>query len=434
MPRTETILRVFVASPSDLEEERNTLEDVIRELNITWSKTLGIRSELVRWETHTFPTIAVDAQAAINQQIADDYDIFIGLMWARFGTRTGRVGSGTAEEFYRAYDLYRENPARMRIMFYFKDAPLSPSNLDPEQLAAIRNFQHDLGEKGTYYWTYSNRDDFAQLVRMHLGRQVQEWGKSWGVEQKIDGKTGDTTISVVPEVEEISDEDAAAEEGFLDLLEVGEENFESMTEAMARMTHALQDLGSKINVGTEELNNARRPNGNIDIKQAKRSSNRVADALNNFAALMEVDVPVYASSFSIGIDAFSRATTLAGDFGPQEKESLNKQRNSVQELRVVIGNVREHMQSFRDSIAATPRATTVYNRARRRALFILDKLNEEFTVGLNLTLELEKSLDQLAAGNELSEEIERTRKLEAVSESLLERRKRVYEELAKGAE
>ena len=67
MPRTGIILRVFVASPSDVAEERAILEDVIRELNITWSKNLGIYLELVKRETHTFPGIGSDPQAVINE-------------------------------------------------------------------------------------------------------------------------------------------------------------------------------------------------------------------------------------------------------------------------------------------------------------------------------------------------------------------------------
>ena len=38
MPRQETILSVFVASPSDVDEERDRLEDAIRELNTVWAR------------------------------------------------------------------------------------------------------------------------------------------------------------------------------------------------------------------------------------------------------------------------------------------------------------------------------------------------------------------------------------------------------------
>jgi len=131
MPRTEKVIVVFVASPSDLENERHKLEDVIRELNVTWSKTLGVRLDLVRWETHAYPGMGNDPQDLINKQIGDDFDIFLGLMWGRFGTPTERAGSGTEEEFIRAKQRLERNPDAVKIMFYFKDAPLPPSKIDP---------------------------------------------------------------------------------------------------------------------------------------------------------------------------------------------------------------------------------------------------------------------------------------------------------------
>ena len=61
MPRQEHVLTVFVASPSDVGDERTKLEEVIRELNETWSRELGVRLDLVRWETHAFPGMGIDA-------------------------------------------------------------------------------------------------------------------------------------------------------------------------------------------------------------------------------------------------------------------------------------------------------------------------------------------------------------------------------------
>ena len=99
MPRQEHVLSVFVASPNDVQEERARLEEIVKELNDTWSRQLGLRLELLRWETHAFPNIGEDAQAVINEQVPTDYDVFIGIMWHRSGTPTGRAGSGTIEEF-----------------------------------------------------------------------------------------------------------------------------------------------------------------------------------------------------------------------------------------------------------------------------------------------------------------------------------------------
>jgi len=403
MPRTETILRVFVASPDDLAEERKTLESVIQELNITWSKNSGIRFELVGWETHTYPSVGLDAQAVINEQIGDDYDIFVGIIWTRFGTPTGRASSGTVEEFYRAYKRYQENPNQVRIMFYFKDAPVSPSDLDPEQLSLIKKFQLELGEKGTYYWSFSNRDEFVQFARMHLSRQVQEWGKSWGleIEPKSDIKLQleSSSQSFVTEnetgCEEIIEDE---EEGFLDLLEDGEESFEFMNEIMTRMSNTVNNLTNKVNSGTNELlNQAKFLGGNIDIKQAKKITNRIAEALNDFADLMEVDVPMFANSYSKGMDAYSRAITLSANFSPQNKEDLKNVKVIIRQLKSTTSETKSNMLAFRNAMANTPRATTMYNRARKRALFIVDKLDEEFATALNIASEVEKSISQLIA-------------------------------------
>lgn len=46
--RQEHVLTIFVASPGDVSDERTILEEVISELNITWSRDLGIRLDLVR--------------------------------------------------------------------------------------------------------------------------------------------------------------------------------------------------------------------------------------------------------------------------------------------------------------------------------------------------------------------------------------------------
>ena len=116
MAKSVTLFNVFVASPSDLIEERDLLSDVINELNHTTANILSIKLELIRWETDTFPSFGNDAQDVINKQIEDDYDIFIGIIGSKFGTPTKRFGSGTLEEFNRAYEKARQDSGRTEIM------------------------------------------------------------------------------------------------------------------------------------------------------------------------------------------------------------------------------------------------------------------------------------------------------------------------------
>lgn len=103
MPRESVILQIFVASPSDVSDERELLETVVAQLNQTWSTSLGITFELVKWGTHVHPSFSSDPQAVINEQIGLEYDVFIGIFWGRLGTSTPRAASGAIEEFDRAY-------------------------------------------------------------------------------------------------------------------------------------------------------------------------------------------------------------------------------------------------------------------------------------------------------------------------------------------
>jgi hypothetical protein len=171
-PDTRTVVRTFLASPGDVRVERDIAFRIVGELNTIWSKFLGLSLELVRWETHAYPGVGEDAQSVINEQIEDDYDLFIGIMWTRFGTPTQRAGSGTEEEYNRAYQRYKADPDGVRIMFYFKSAPLTETT-DGEQIESVSRFRTQVGAQGVLYWTFTDENEFSDLLRLHLSRQMQ---------------------------------------------------------------------------------------------------------------------------------------------------------------------------------------------------------------------------------------------------------------------
>src|SRR5437879_5531034 len=120
-------VRVFIASPGDVATERDQLSKVISEINVTISAIAPEKEivlELIKWETHVHPGMGEDAQDVVNQQI-NDYDIFVGIMWKRFGTPTERADSGTEEEFRKAYASWQRNRI-LPVLFYFCQAPFTP--------------------------------------------------------------------------------------------------------------------------------------------------------------------------------------------------------------------------------------------------------------------------------------------------------------------
>ena len=175
MPRIEKIIRVFLASPSDLALERDRVSKVIEELNKSLPMSTGCRLVLIRWEDDVNPGIGCDAQDVVNQSVPSDFEIFVGLMWGRYGTKTERAGSGTEEEFSRALERYRNDPDSVKIMFYFKDAPIAPSDIDPQQIAKVKRFRKELEFDGVLYKVFKKTEELEQFLRIHLTRQVQQF-------------------------------------------------------------------------------------------------------------------------------------------------------------------------------------------------------------------------------------------------------------------
>lgn len=59
------------------------------------------------WEHNTRPSFSGEySQATISDQLGNDYDLFVGIMNNKFGTKTNVAGSGTEEEFNNAYQRF----------------------------------------------------------------------------------------------------------------------------------------------------------------------------------------------------------------------------------------------------------------------------------------------------------------------------------------
>lgn len=178
-------LKIFVASPSDVSEEREIVSFVVQEIKRTIGDIRNVELETVKWETHSFPDVGDDAQDVINKQIGK-YDVLVGVMWKRFGTPTKRSESGTGEEFERAYDLYKKFK-RPKIMFYFRKTPFYP-NYDSEltQIKKVLKFRKKLHSLGVLVWEYQQPLDFERDVREHLIKQILELTEK--PKEEVDGK------------------------------------------------------------------------------------------------------------------------------------------------------------------------------------------------------------------------------------------------------
>ena len=93
MAEHRKVVRVFLASPGDLQEERTFAKQVVDDLNQVWCAYLGYHVELVGWEL-TASGIG-RPQELINQDL-DTCEYFLGLLHKRWGTPPDKVGKYTS--------------------------------------------------------------------------------------------------------------------------------------------------------------------------------------------------------------------------------------------------------------------------------------------------------------------------------------------------
>jgi hypothetical protein len=91
-------VRLFLASPGGVEDERNAVHRLTDELNGALRRH-GWQVEVLGWEDRA--PARGRAQDNINPDVAR-CDIFLGIVWDRWGTPTGEQSSGFAEEWHLA--------------------------------------------------------------------------------------------------------------------------------------------------------------------------------------------------------------------------------------------------------------------------------------------------------------------------------------------
>lgn len=165
----------MVASPSDVQAERDTLPAVIDELNRGIAAERNLLLELHRWETDAYPGFHPDGPQGLIDPLLkiEDCDVLIGIFWRRFGTPTKDAQSGTEHEILSAYEAWSKND-RPQIMVYFNQKAYKPTSIDEaDQWGRVLEFKRRFPTEGLW-WEYKGRFKFERLVRNHLTQFIRQ--------------------------------------------------------------------------------------------------------------------------------------------------------------------------------------------------------------------------------------------------------------------
>jgi Domain of unknown function (DUF4062) len=391
MPLLQKMLRLFVSSPNDCADERIVVDEIVNELNRTWSASNGIRFEVIKWETHAFPAAGPSAQATINAQIGEAYDIYLGIMWGRFGTPTADYDSGTEEEARRALHRYRSNPDTVKIMFYFKDAPLPPSRVDTVQLARLQEFKRELGTEGVLYWTFTDLDQFGEFVRLHLSRVTQSYGTENATRDRAELVDGTS-----------SDEDEQEELGLLDFLELAQGNIETFTACLGRIISAMEDSTASNKHRTAQFEAINKTGTTADNVAAKKLATLMAEDWLTFVRRIEAETPIFAESYHNALKyAVAAANISVADFraDPSTREKrlseLLALRQAITQAGPNLSLLMEAVEQARQTALRFPRVNVILNKAKRRISEAFGKLVEKRAFAEKASREALQLLDQL---------------------------------------
>lgn len=355
-----------MASPSDVGDERDLVDAFVNEWNNLWSKDIGVHLRLVRWETHAYPAIGADGQDVINTQVGEEYDVFLGIMWKRFGTPTGRAASGTVEEFERALARYRMS-GDPQLMFYFKKVD-SNTDADAAQLEAVHLFRDRLAKDGLLYREFSGSEQFGQLVRVHLTRHVQDWAK----------RHRDRS-----EVPQATQEDLKNRyDNYLHSIKSQSVTLTSIIHQFAK-THL-----AYLNENSRRVALARAMTDETPDIVWKLSLIEMANSMVHYAGTAEKFETNFIAAFSIFIEGVLGAAAISIAFPATKTKALNDTLVTLRrKLHPVYGTTGNYVTQL---AKATPQLSGVLLTANERIIAAHNKFREHVRFGERLLLESEK--------------------------------------------
>ena len=177
MPEKLASYKVFIASPSGLEDIRESFKDQLQKYNETDAYDRGVNFRPIGWEL-TLGGVG-RPQELINKDI-EDCDYFVLVLHDRWGSPPSsdvdsEYSSGTEEEFYVALDCLKNDSNRMKDILVFFRAVNARQLSDPgEQLAKVLEFKKEREQKkDLLYHSFDTQKNFDDFLHRHLAKWVR---------------------------------------------------------------------------------------------------------------------------------------------------------------------------------------------------------------------------------------------------------------------
>jgi len=192
------VRKVFIASPSDLVEERSMFPQILEQVNRIKAHDLGLHLEPL--DSESSPPGMGRPQGLIDETVKE-CDLFVMLLWKRWGTPSGKYSSGTEEEFELARRRARRHK-KPTVWLYFRDVPQEMIADPGEQLRRVLNFRDKVeAENVCKYERYGSASEWERLFEDHLCAWVA--GRPQAIRRK---GAFETTPEITQQLDQLSEQ------------------------------------------------------------------------------------------------------------------------------------------------------------------------------------------------------------------------------------
>lgn len=186
--------KIFVSSPSDVEEERKIVDTIISQINDSIGDSLKINLKIEKWEKLPPETESESIQMRLENKIGD-CNFFILILFKKYGSIEKGYNISNTEREINTIMEHLKNNKKKTILSYFKKLE---SNSDcGEQEQRVIELRKRLANNGWFYYQFNDTADFERklthdlyriLLRMsHSSFKIEQLKKFWKI-GKIDGQ------------------------------------------------------------------------------------------------------------------------------------------------------------------------------------------------------------------------------------------------------
>lgn len=165
------VYKIMIASPGDVNNERNLIRDGILSWNNRFAESRTTILLPVGWETHSVPEMGAHPQTILNKQLLEVSDILVAVFSTRLGSPTLEHPSGTVEEINKFIETNKT------VMLYFSNEPVDRQTPNTDQYKRLEVFKEECKNKGLYaeYNSISDlKEKFSKQLDMLMEKVMNE--------------------------------------------------------------------------------------------------------------------------------------------------------------------------------------------------------------------------------------------------------------------